>query len=259
MINFDYDKLIILKYLFGGGGVFLQSCLGLSDDVVFKQKDLAQMQLDGKLSVEKKLKYLLLATKQQSERQIWGDWGFRRGFWNIKDTDYSLYGKEYISRKFAPIVHKCIDNNKFIFQTVHEDKLLISMLRYWKNSKVIIFKNEQKFASTRALGDVGHAPKRIRTSTDPAKTRIDSKSYFINPDILKLNITEKYFWCSITKLQLDQSQINNLSYEWDCDWYFSRDKTIDEIEKLYDLLGLSGFNLKVISEFYEAWRNAIKF
>ena len=246
MINFDYDKVIILKYLSGGGGVFLQSCLGLSDDAVFKQKDLTQMQLDGKLPIEKKLKYLLLATKQQSEKKIWDDWGFRSGcFWNIKDIDYSLYGKEYISRKFAPIVSKCIDNNKFIFQTVHDDRTLISMLTYWKNSKVIIFKNEQKFASTRALGFQGRNFKMDENSVKRNRGRA-----------LKRWISNST--CSITKLQLDQSKINNLSYEWDCDWYFSRDKTIGEIKKLYDSFGLSGFNAEVISEFYEDWINAIK-
>jgi hypothetical protein len=230
MINFDYDKLIILKYLTGGGGVFLQACLGLSDDAVFKQKNLTQMQLDGKLPIEKKLKYLLLATKEQSEKQIWDDWGFRGGikgkFWIVKGHDYLLCEKEDISRKFAPIVGKCIDNNKFMFLTANYDRILISMLKYWKNSKVIIFKNEQKFASKRTLG--------------------------------RFDTTLETGLHSMTKLQLDQSKLNNLSYEWDCDWYYSRDKTVDEIKKLYDSFGLSGFNAEMISEFYEAWINAIK-
>ena len=231
MINFDYDKLIILKYLFGGGGVFLQSCLGLSDDAVFKQKDLAQMQLDGKLSVEKKLKYLLLATKQQSEKKIWDDWGFKYYF-PPPEENYTLLKKyklgSILTSRGARIhinimkleeIRNCIDNNKFIFLGLHEDQVFISALHRWKNSKVIIFKNEQKFSSTRVLGKYFN---------------IDSFS-------------------SVTKLQLEQSQINNLSYEWDCDWYFSKDKTISEIEKLYDSFGLSGFNAKMISEFYEAW------
>lgn len=226
MINFDYDKLIVVKYLIGGGGVFLQSCLGLSDGAFLMRENLAQMQLDGKLPIEKKLKYLLLTTKQQSEKKIWRDWGFAlTEFWNVVDSDYPLYGKECISRKFPPIVSNCIDNNKFIFQTVHADILLISILNYWKNSKVIIFKNEQKFASKRTLG------------------RFDTT--------LEIGIH------SITKLQLDQSKLNNSSYEWDCDWYFSRDKTVSEIEKLYDSFGLSGFNAEIISEFYDAWIEVI--
>jgi hypothetical protein len=72
MINFDYDKVIILKYLPGGGGKFLSGCLGLSDDAVLMRKDLAQMQLDGKLSIEKKLKYLLLSTEQQFKKKNMG-------------------------------------------------------------------------------------------------------------------------------------------------------------------------------------------
>jgi len=231
-LNFDYDKVILTKYGSGGGGVFLCACLGLSDDAVFKQKDLAQMQLDGKFPIEKKLKYLLLATKRQSEKQIWEDWWLKGGFWNIGLAEYLQYGKEYLSRKSTPIVNKCMDNNKFIFQTVHDDRILISMLRYWKNSKVIIFKNEQKFSSKRTLGFHGRTLRKFGTP---------------------------FSSCSITKLQLDKSELNNKSYEWDCDWYFSKDKTISEIEKLYDSFGLSGFNAEMISEFYEAWTNAIKF
>jgi len=229
-LNFNYDKVIITKYLTGGGGNFLKSCLGLSDDAVLMQKNLVQMQLDGKLPIEKKLKYLLLATKQQSERQIWNDWGLR-----LPDTPCQTHHtllEKYrpggiLSSRDARIhinimkreeIRNCIDNNKFIFLGLHEDQVFISALHRWKNSKVIIFKNELKFTSTRALGNYGN----------------NSSS-------------------SITKLQLDQSQINNLSYEWDCDWYYSRDKTVSEIKKLYDSFGLSGFNAEVISEFYDAW------
>jgi len=228
MINFDYDKIIITKYSVSGGGKFLHSCLGLSDDAVLNQKDLTQMQLDGKLPIEKKLKYLLLATKQQSERQIWDDWGFR-GFWGSRETcdarenDYLLGNTKNIIDRINKVIYDCIDNNKFTFLTVHEDRILISILKYWKNSKVIIFKNEQKFVSKRGLGNYG---------TNPSG--------------------------SITKLKLDQSKLNNLSYEWDCDWYYSRDRTVSEIKKLYDSFGLSGFNAEMISEFYEAWINAIK-
>ena len=222
MKNFDYDKLIILNYFSGGGGKFLCACLGLSDDAVLMRKDLAQMQLDGKLPIEKKLKYLLLATKEQSKKQIWDDCGLH-GFWGprenrlIRDSDYLQGNTTNIIEGIDPIVHKCIDNNKFIFSTLHGNENLMPMLKYWKNSKVIIFKNEQKFASKRALGNRGIAGKE----------------------------------------QCLQEQINNLSYEWDCDWYYSRDKTISEIEKLYDSFGLSGFNAEMISEFYDAWIKVI--
>jgi hypothetical protein len=239
MKNFDYDKVIITKYLIGGGGKFLCACLGLSDDVVLMQKDLAQMQLDGKLPIEKKLKYLLLATKQQSEKQIWDDWGLLR-FWGVLDFEYSIYSKEYIIDRINKVVYNCIDNNKFMFLTVHEDSFLIPILNYWKNSKVIIFKNEQEFAPKRTLGKFG-----INRMWPPDE----------EPRCRMPIITSS---CSISKLQLDRSRIDNLSYEWDCDWYYSRDKTVDEIEKLYDSFGLSGFNAEMISEFYEAWRNAIK-
>jgi len=235
-LNFDYDKVILTKYLTGGGGIFLQSCLGLNDDAVFMREDLVRMQLNNKLSIEKKLKYLLLATKQQSEKKIWDDWGFKYYF-PPPEENYTLLKKyklgSILTSRGARIhinimkleeIRNCIDNNKFLFFAFHEDHMFISALHRWKNSKVIIFKNEQKFSSTRVLGKYFN---------------IDSFS-------------------SVTKFRFDQFKLNNLSYEWDCDWYYSRDKTVSEIEKLYDSFGLSGFNSEIISEFYDAWTNAIK-
>ena len=233
-LNFDYDKVIILKYLPGGGGKFLSGCLGLSDDVVLMRKDLAQMQLDGKLPIEKKLKYLLLATKQQSERQIWDDWGlYDDYFWGVQEEQYTLNDplfpgsgtREYIIGRIKKVVYNCIDNNKFILTVAHSDGFLMPILNYWKNSKVIVFKNENKFRLTRKIKDFWIEGK----IQNFARRHIDKQVLF------------------------DSNKYDNELYEWDCDWYYSRDKTVSEIEKLYDSFGLSGFNSEVISEFYDAW------
>jgi len=263
MKNFDYDKVIIMKYLTGGGGIFLQSCLGLNDDAVFMREDLVRMQLNNKLSIEKKLKYLLLATKQQSEKKIWDDWGFKYYF-PPPEENYTLLKKyklgSILTSRGARIhinimkleeIRNCIDNNKFLFFAFHEDHMFISALHRWKNSKVIIFKNEQKFSSKRTLGRFGTHPRPFSRSLE---TKLQNYQIYAS----KGKFGTPFSSCSITKLQLDQSQINNKLYEWDCDWYFSKDKTISEIEKLYDSFGLSGFNAEMISEFYEAWTNAIK-
>ena len=233
-LNFNYDKVIITKYLIGGGGKFLCACLGLSDDVVLMQKDLAQMQLDGKLSIEKKLKYLLLATKKQSEKQIWDDWGlYDNDFWGVQEEQYTLNDPlfpgsgtiEYIIDRINKVVYDCIDNNKFMLTVAHSDVFLMPILNYWKNSKVIVFKNENKFRLTRKIKDFWIEEK----IKNLARRHIDKQVLF------------------------DPTKYNNKLYEWDCDWYYSRDKTVDEIKKLYDSFGLSGFNAKMISEFYEVW------
>jgi len=234
MINFDYDKVIILKYLPGGGGKFLCACLGLSDDAVLMREDLAQMQLNNKLPIEKKLKYLLLSTKQQSEKQIWDDWTlYCVHFWGVVEEEYTLNDphcpgsgtREYIIERINKVVYDCIDNNKFMFTISHTNALLMPILNYWKNSKVIVFKNENKFKLTR----------KIKNFWPGGKIK-----HFVRRHLAK-------------KVLFDSTKYDNLLYEWDCDWYFSKDKTISEIEKLYDSFGLSGFNAEMISEFYEAW------
>lgn len=234
MINFDYDKVIIVKYLVGGGGKFLSACLGLSDDAVLMRKDLAQMQLDGKLSIKKKLKYLLLSTEQQFKKKIWDDCGlYDNDFWGVQEEQYQLNNsvfpgsgtREYIIERINKVVYDCIDNNKFMLTISHSDSFLISILNYWKNSKVIIFKNEHKFRLTRKIKDFWTEGKIKNFS----RRHIDKQVLF------------------------DPNKYDNQLYEWDCDWYYSRDRTVSEIEKLYDSFGLSGFNAEMISEFYDAW------
>ena len=236
-LNFNYDKVIIAKYLIGGGGKFLCACLGLSDDAVLMREDLAQMQLDGKLPIEKKLKYLLLATKQQSEKKIWDDWGlYDNYFWGVQEEQYTLNDplfpgsgtREYIVGRINKVVYDCIDNNKFMLNIAHSDVFLMPILNYWKNSKVIVFKNENKFRLKRKIKDFWMEGK----IQNFARRHIDKQVLF------------------------DSNKYDNELYEWDCDWYYSRDKTVDEIKKLYDSFGLSGFNAEMISEFYEAWIEA---
>jgi len=99
------------------------------------------------------------------------------------------------------------------------------ILNYWKNSKVIVFKNENKFRLTRKI-----------------------KNFW--PERKIENFARRHL---AKKVLFDSTKYDNKLYEWDCDWYFSKDKTISEIEKLYDSFGLSGFNAKMISEFYEVW------
>ena len=252
-LNFNYDKVIIVKYLLGGGGKFLCACLGLSGDAVLMREDLTKMQLDGKLPIEKKLKYLLLSTKQQSERQIWNDFGLMDFFWGVQPVEYLLNSKERIIKNIEKIVYECIDNNKFMTMTVHEDAFVSSMLDYWKNSKVILFKNEEKFRSTR-----NKFPFVQYKSIDYNwKSNSDSmlRSYYSHQERRDEVLTITAY--TDDPVLFDPTKYNNQLYEWDSDWYYSRDRTVSEIEKLYDSFGLSGFNSEVISEFYDAWIGVI--
>ena len=137
---------------------------------------------------------------------------------------------EYIIDRINKVVYDCIDNNKFMLTITHSDSFLISILNYWKNSKVIVFKNENKFRLKRDIIDLWSLKK-------------------------KRHLIIRHFGKEVL---FDPTKYDNKLYEWDCDWYYSKDRTIHEIKKLYDSFGLPGFNAEIISEFYGAWTNAIK-
>ena len=58
MINFDTRNLIIVCYPGGAGGKFLINSLGLSDDCVFQDADLASRQLQQDFTPADKFSYL---------------------------------------------------------------------------------------------------------------------------------------------------------------------------------------------------------
>jgi hypothetical protein len=216
-----------------GGANFLSACLSLSDDVVFAQTKLAEMQLNDNLSIEKKWKYLQFVIKKDIFNNSWSDCGIsEQNFYGIHDNDYyDMSEEDILNFNYPKIVSECISNNKFIIATEHYDLYAQKILNCWKNCKLIKFVNYKSFI----------------------KNRIQNKnmSVFVTPFRVEYNKKVKSL-----NLKSIEGLYNN-AYKWDCDWYFSKDKTIYEIEKLYDFLAISEFNAKIVSDFYDLWVNVI--
>lgn len=48
-------------------------------------------------------------------------------------------------------------------------------------------------------------------------------------------------------------KLSKNSIEWDTDWYFDRDVTVENIERIYNQIGLTGFNRDFIKDYYDNW------
>lgn len=216
-----------------GGGSFLSVCLSLSDDVIFQQTKLAKMQLSGNFSIEKKWKYLQLVTRKDIFNKNWTDFGINeRNFYGIHDRDYyTMTEEDIINFNYNKIVSECINNNKFFINTLHHDFYAQKILKCWKNCKLIRLVNQKSFV----------------------KNRIQSKNFTIFNTKKRFEYTNFYKNLNLKPIE----ELYDNAYKWDCDWFFSKDKTIYEIEKLYDFLTISEFNAKIISDFYDLWVNII--
>jgi len=229
MIDFNYEKIIIIKYTSGGGGRFLLNCLGLSDDSILLSPTLAKMQLENRLPIEKKLKYLLWALEQSRLKKSWNELNLvEYNFFGISDHDYYEMSENDIKNfEYNDIVDQCIKNNKFIFISEHFDEYIQKLLNCWKNSKFILFENEENFIKS-------------RNNIIQGESR---KKYFEQTNKLNLKSIEGLY--------------DNPSYKWNSEWYFSKEKTISEIKKIYELFDMTGFNEKAISLYYDKWMNVI--
>jgi hypothetical protein len=234
MINHNYDKFILIMFPQLSGGCFLSCCLSLSDDVVFQIPKLSEMQLNNNFSIEKKWKYLqLVTTRDIFITTNWTDFGIcEKNFYGIHDSDYyDMIEEDILNFNYPKIVSECISNNKFIIATEHYDLYAQKILNCWKNCKLIKFVNHKSFI----------------------KNRIQNKNIPIFCTQSRIKYNEK-----VKSLNLKSIEgLYDNAYKWDCDWFFSKDKTIYEIEKLYDFLTISGFDAKILSNFYDLWINII--
>ena len=211
-----YSKnVIIVEFPQGTGGSFLISCLNLSDDVAkYISKDGKKNYLEALISKSK------LSTS----------WFDPINFSFTWDTSK---------------VEKSINNNEFTFiLTHHYDQQKVqrctptkNFLNFFHNAKVVRFENWIPFYVIRK-----YFPK---TSFD---------------EYLKLTPEKRKELFSSIDTKNDMNLINHLNahkntadYIWDTSNFFNRKRFLNGIRKLYDDIGLSGFDSDLIGWYYDEW------
>jgi len=140
-INFDCDRVIGIYFTPGFGGKFLGNCLALSDDMTFQYNLLVEMQLNGELEIEKKIKILnnqLTFNVDMGETKLFGSSE------NIKFPHYNMKNVKYNSNMI-----RLTNSEKYFFLTIHGNHELTQVLNTWKNCKYIIFNDNLLFSKLR--------------------------------------------------------------------------------------------------------------
>jgi hypothetical protein len=74
------------------------------------------------------------------------------------------------------------------------------------------------------------------------------RGYISYPEELKIKIEEKF----AEEFSQEDENVNAI-YDWNVNWYFSKESTLMNIKKIYDLLQLTEFNEDKISKYYDLW------
>ena len=53
------------------------------------------------------------------------------------------------------------------------------------------------------------------------------------------------------------NKLNQPVIEWDTDWYFDREVTVENIERIYKQIGRTGFNRDFIKDYYDNWISCV--
>lgn len=140
MTNFQCDKIIILHYEIGSGGRFLANCLGLSDQCVFTDGTLAELQLNNQFNSKDKFKYLINSLIET--KSTWNDLNLYDKNWTGIDYDihFNLTSEQLKKFEYKKVFSTLTEKNeKYLFLNTHSFNELNTLVSVGPNSKVISF------------------------------------------------------------------------------------------------------------------------
>jgi hypothetical protein len=222
-VNFDTENLVVVYYPQFSGGKFLINCLGLSDDAVMQSAQLAQKQLNQDLTQLDKFEFLREKFSEIDDK--WNDLalGCAQLFGGPLTQDYVNLGPDTIKNSivFNQVIETLTQGNKKFFIAAHNSKVLSGIVDLWPRCKIISFVNCQAFLDLR-LGD--------------------QKESFVQRNL--------------QQHQLNSEQVKKTypqALEWDTNNYFSKDKTVHAVAKLYTQLNLGNFDPVIIQQYHQLW------
>jgi len=219
-VNLKTENFVIIWYYNYAGGKTLLNCLALNDNALFPNKNFAELQMQGKFSVEDKMQYLRTELSKLKKGDFWNDL-------NLSCDDFfGLKKKEYVNPfrgiRFNRVVKEASESNYKFYMATHFRPELDAVLKIWENPKVIVFDNVEEFIRKRCE---------------------------FNPKIRK-------FYDMLPNFRKDFSEISQYKQvlcSFDTRAYESESTALEEIEKMYNKLNLSNFNKSHISEYYNRW------
>lgn len=214
-VNRYSKNIIVVQFPQGTGGSFLMSCLNLSNDVA------KYISKDDKKSY---IKQILYRSKTRSEHYDPVNFSF---CWDVDDVEKSINSDE-----FTFILSHHYDQED-IFKCTPTKKVV----NFFHNAKVLKFENWIPFYIIRRFLPGISFDEYLKATPEKRKELFSS-------------VNTKHDSNLIPHLNAPK---NVGDYTWDTFNFFDRKRFLNGIEKLYDDIGLSGFDSELIGSYYDEW------
>ena len=248
MINFDTNKLIIACYPSGAGGKFLINCLGLADNAVFQDANLAEQQLSGKFTQTDK--FNLLESRMKQATTSWRDLNLGcEQLFGFNNNHYSTWYPELlqIPERYNSIIKLLSNSDYYFFKVAHNFVHLNAYLKFWNHSNIIIFENYRKFIINRTHREAN--PPLYLTDVGSIDNLINDHRGFY----LQLNMFDIHD-CEIEKFKAKHDNF----IMWNTNWYYSVDETVNNVNQLYKNFNLTNFNPDIVRNYFILWKNKLE-
>ena len=219
-INTDTDNIVVIWYHNYSGGKTLLNCLALNDGALFPDKNMAEAQLDGKFTTDDKMNYVRTELSKLKKGDFWNDLNLScDNFFGIKKAEYE---QQFRGVYYNTVVKRAVDSNLKFFRATHYKNQLFPILNIWKNAKLILLDNVEQFVERRCKAD-----HRIINYYDMLKG-------------FRENINEL-------------SSLPNVVAKFDTRAWDRTETTVEEVERMYNVLNLPNFNKNYIAEYHKKW------
>lgn len=242
MIDFDTDKLFIAYYQPGAGGKTVLNCLGLSEN--FCLQDIhAPLDSFGKFNfLKERIDEYKLGTK-------WSDLGLGcdelYGLDFKHHTSISIF---YHSSMYDPKLIELFMSGVYMPIVCHEYAELEKVQTLFPNSRVLAFTNQYQLVTARKVEPLYQD---IRGDEWPANLPVRFSEF---PANIQREISDDF---PFLKRFYDNDITEETDYIWNVEWFSDVDKTLTEIESLYNVLGLNDFNRERIEYYYNQWKTKV--
>lgn len=253
------DNLIIVRYPRWAGGKFLINCLGLSNGAVLQDAGLAKKDINGQLSIQDKFN-ILVERVHNTPASKWYDLMMGcQNLFGFSEMDISA-DLSLDQLHINPVIFNLINTDRKFFIVCHNQSRYQVMKKLFPLAKTIVFKNAKKFVQTRSESPEIHMHwNHIKETHWPSVPPKLVQDFNFLPDLIKQDLV-KHFPDFIDKLidSTDYEEFDEVTtFNWDTNWYFSADTTVNQLQNLYFYFGLSDFDQNLITNFYNLWRDKI--
>jgi hypothetical protein len=265
------DNIIVVKYPQYAGGKFLINCLGLSNQAVFQDIELAKLQIGGNFPPEKKINLLL--QRLDDTKNQWND--LNLGCYQLFDQNFA---NGNLTNNINDDVKLLIVNKLFFFIVAHTDDALSNILTIWPNAKIIYIVNYQSFTDTyrtfisdryknidklqqgwnkiKKPGWPKDPPASVQSLTLFSKEVVEELHNEQHINLVNLIFNDNCRDYEYTK-SLDKIKFLAKNSKWieifDAKCYLDENIMVKQISDMYKKLELLDFNEQYIKQYYRNW------